>query len=354
MKCPNCGAENPQAQEECGGCGLIFAKWQKRAEAQAAGAAESPARQDENPGEGGGARSWLIGALLLVSAFTAALYTLPAGKDGKPAGPARLSPEPYRAEITALEEALYKEEPANFQDGQAVERAAAAIVNRLAASKKLMRGGRLESLTALAGLAGGEGLTFPANARRDWITMWERARSEIFEEADWFHAPLFFDPVVAAAADPAKLTIDLQRALAQTDALIAAARLETRTFVRRDVNLSNLKSDPENEPELERWRNWVEQWRGRVGSVAGLMPDPKLLPGKELQEAHRALDQVLGLLSAPANPGPGVFLGAGDPALNAVYLPGERSREEWLNTAENWLKYPRSLLAPEPQGAAGG
>jgi hypothetical protein len=42
MKCPNCGVEAPAGSEECGSCGIIFAKFKKKLEAIGAPAETPP------------------------------------------------------------------------------------------------------------------------------------------------------------------------------------------------------------------------------------------------------------------------------------------------------------------------
>lgn len=346
MKCPSCGVESAEGAAECPACGLIFAKWQKKAEAPAQPAA-APETDPAPAASGGGPGSWLVGLVLLAAtAGGAAYYFLqPAGaKDG----PKLISPEPYRAEIAALESALYKDEPANYQDAAAVEESARRLEAKLAGPRRLRAHGSLEKINMLAAMAGEGGLTYTSTARRDWITRWEDARSGLFEKAEWFHAPVFFDPGAAAAADPAKAAIDLRRVLGWTDRLIAEARAEISVFPKHDINLQNLKADPGNEAQLEQWRAWAQGWQARVSEAAAALPPPQNL-SEEQREAHRAMKQVLDLLAVPANPGAGVFLGLGDPAFSALYLPGESLRDNWLNTADNWLKYPRSLLDKTPR-----
>ena len=85
-------------------------------------------------------------------------------------------------------------------------------------------------------------------------------------------------------------------------------------------------------------------WQQRVSAAAASLPDPKTISGFELQEAHRAVSQVLALLAAPPDPGAGAFLTVTDPLYKARYLPERSSRESWLNNATNWLNYPRSIV----------
>lgn len=347
MKCPSCGVESAEGAAECPACGLIFAKWQKKAEGQAQPApAEAASGPAAAPAAGGGLWSWFLGFLLLAAtAGGAAYYFLqPAQPKG---GPGLISAEPYKAEITALEAALYKEEPPNYQDASAVERAASDIAGKMMVSRRLRGHPGVEKVSMLAAMTGEGGLTYTSTARREWITKWEEAREGLFEKAAWFHAPLFFNPEAAAAADPAKAAVDLQRVLGWMDRLISEARLETQVFPKHDINLQNLKAAQENQQHLEQWRAWAQGWQARVAEARAAMPDPQNL-NEEMREAHRAMTQVLDLLAVPANPGAGVFLGMGDPAFNALYLPGESLRDNWLNTADNWLKYPRSVLTKTP------
>lgn len=77
MKCPSCGAKNPDAAVECGACGVVFTKWRElkekeRREGEAALArmsAGEPAPAARNPWIGRGL------AIAFVVAWLSALAT---------------------------------------------------------------------------------------------------------------------------------------------------------------------------------------------------------------------------------------------------------------------------------------
>lgn len=342
MKCPNCGAENPDGSEDCRSCNIFFAKWQKRAEA--APRADEPPAAAPPASEGSSGRAVFLLAGLLAAAGIAALAykSLQPGEPRPGAG--LVSPAPYRGEIAALENALYKDEPANLQDAMAVENASGQLLQKLLVSRRLRRHESVEKLSILGAMVNSEGLTYAATARRDWTAEWEEIRDALFEKADWFHAPVFVSQAAAAAADQNLAGISMQRAVAWTDRLIAEARAETQQFGDEEVNLRNLKAGPANAARLESWRAWVPFWQQRVAAAASSLPDPKTLSAFELQETHRALSQVLALLASPPDPGAGAFLTVTDPLYKARYLPGRNSREPWLNNAANWMNYPRSIV----------
>lgn len=351
MKCPKCGFENPDGAEDCRSCGIFFAKWRKMAEAKAAAGEPAPAAETAPPESTGRSRSvlgWLLPALLLLGGVGGVVYKSMEPK--KTEDPRLLSPEPYREQILALEAALYKEEPANYQDAMAVEKAAGEMLEKYMTSRRLRRNDVMEKLSMLGSMAGGEQIAYSAMARREWITAWEDARGSLFEKAGWFHAPVFVNSEASAAADQNAVILSMQRSLSWADRLIAEGRAEIQAFGEKSVDLRTINSAPENKLNLEQWRLWVPGWQTRVNDAASSLPSPAVIASRELQDAHKSVSQVFGLLLDPPDPGAGAFLSPADPLYKARYLPDRRSRDGWLNTAENWLKYPREVV----QKAAGG
>lgn len=352
MKCPNCGFENPDGAEDCRSCGIFFAKWQKMADARAAAAAvkesATPAETappPENTGRSRGVLGLLAAALLLGGIAGLAYKFMP---PKKAESRRLLSPEPYREQILTLEAALYRDEPANYQDAMTVEKAAGEMLNKYMTSRRLRRNDVMEKLSMLGAMAGGEQIAYSAMARREWITAWEDARGSLFEKAGWFHAPVFVNSE-AAASDQNAVVLSLQRSLSWADRLIAEGRAEIQAFGEKSVDLRTLNSAPENKLRLDEWRLWIPGWQTRVNEAAASLPAPSTIASRELQDAHKSISQVFGLLLDPPDPGAGVFLSPADPLYKARYLPERRMRENWLNTAENWLKYPREMV----QKAAG-
>lgn len=346
MKCPNCGAENPDGSEDCRACNIFFAKWQKRA-AAAPQEEEPPAAAPPAREESSGRALFVLAGLLAAAGIAGLVYKALHPAEPK-AGAGLVSPAAYREEIAALESALYKDEPANLQDAMAIENASGRLVQKLTVSGRLRRHESVEGLSMLGTMVNSGGLAYTATARRDWTAKWEEIRGSLFEKADWFHPAVFVSP---AAADQNLAGLSMQRAVSWTDRLIAEARAETEQFGDGEVNLRTLKTSPESASRLENWRAWVPSWQQRVAAASSSLPDPNTLSAFEMQEAHRAVTKVLALLASPPDPGAGALLAETDPQYKASYLPDRSSREYWLNNAADWMSYPRSVVSkPAGQG----
>jgi hypothetical protein len=260
-----------------------------------------------------------------------------------------LDPEPYKAEIQALEEILYRDGPPQVADADALEFRSQALLDKLYSQFKLGPPeplARLENFSAAVSAAG-QALTFDPLARQDWIGLWEEARGAVFSPAPWFHVPLRIDAAVDALplADAA---LALQRVDADLAALIQSAEAETAPFGDKEINLASLKRDPEdkrpqNAQLLESYRAWAAGWVARVQQIISTLP-PFIQMPEPLRDAHRLLVRIGVELKAVPNAGPGLFLMASDPAFNALYLPRKYARDTWLGNVKNWLGQSRQMV----------
>lgn len=103
----------------------------------------------------------------------------------KPAGPVRLEPEPFRAEIETIESVLYRGDRLTFEDRDALARGLDALVGALRSRpqtepKRRARAG-MEEFLVLTGL----------DAERDRLDLlavrhrWQALRGEYFADAEW-------------------------------------------------------------------------------------------------------------------------------------------------------------------------
>ncbi|MBI5594834.1 MAG: hypothetical protein HY928_01965 [Elusimicrobia bacterium] len=331
MTCPNCAAPAEETAEECSACGVIFAKWKAKAEKAAA---EKAAEPEPAPVPPPPPPSTLRNTVILLSCLCVAVYAVyqavlrhvepPAEKVG-----VVIKPEAYRAQISAIEGALYKDAPGTLQDAQVLSNEASHLAGSLMEKhpgNPLVRdavGDIMEFSGAAA--AAGEGLTMPPNARLDWTRRWEGLRARRFEKAPWFHAP-----VTSADGPPPDFEKAAQRILTTANtlkALAAALPAELEGFGDSEVGLAGLKKGGADKERLERWRSWAAGWASRVDAALAGFPRPDEIPA-ELQGPYDELVRAAQDTRNPPNPGPRAFVSAAE--LRAVYLPGKEARDAWV------------------------
>lgn len=354
MKCPSCSAEGPDAAAECAACGVIFAKLKAKAEkaAPAAPAASKPAASG-------------LGDALVLLAFLGAVvyggYRLYESRVSPPPAEAKgvlVNPEPYKADILAIEAAVYQ----GSGSVQEVAAAAEAATNRIAEGLMRKHGRNPLARDAAADVmdfasrmaAAQESLGASPTARLEFVRAWETLRAKRFAPADWFHPPEAVKP--GAPPDFERASQSILTTSQNLKSLLAVASSEMEAFGEREVNLRrNDLEHPrpaedvegqwaaeekaarekaaaeaaEDQPRLEAWRAWVPSWQARVDSALTVFPEPSEIPN-ELQFAYESLVRAAGAARQPPNPGPGAFVSGAQ--LNALYLPDRRAREEWVRS----------------------
>lgn len=357
MRCPSCSAEGPDGAAECPACGVIFAKLKARAEK----AAPPPSAPAAAKPAGSGLGNALV-LLACLGAFVYGGYRFYEGRVSPPPTQAQgglVNPEPYKAEILAIEAAVYQ----GSGSVQEVAAAAEAATNRIAEGlmrkhghNPAARGAADDLMDFAARMVGAqESLGASPTARLEFVRAWETLRAKRFAQADWFHAPEAVKP--GAAPDFEKAAQSLLNAAMNLRALMDSVTSELDQFGERAVQLRSASSyeleNPrpaedvegqwaaenkaarkraaaeaaEDQPRLAAWRDWVPGWQARVDAAMTGFPQPSEIPN-ELHYAYESLVRAAGAARQPPNPGPGAFTSGSQ--LNALYLPDKRSREEWV------------------------
>lgn len=361
MKCPSCSAEVPEGPE-CASCGVIFAKLKARAEK----AASAPAAPAPAP-----APSGLGSVLVLLGCLSAVVYGGYRFYEDRVSPPPpteaqvpRIDSEAHKADVLAIEKAVY----AGEGSVQAVAADAEAAANRIVESLLRRRGSRAAQDAAAdvmefsARMAGAqESLGASPTARLEFVRAWETLRAKRFAPADWFHPPEAVKP--GEAPDFEKAAQRILNATMNLRALMAAAPGELAAFGEREVTLRRgdderprpaedvpgqwdemAKADraeaaaraDEDQKNLAAWRAWVPQWQARVDGTLADFPKPEEIPD-ELKDPYETLVRAGLAASNPPNPGAGVFLTASEPAAKALYLPSKHSRDAWHGNITAWL-----------------
>lgn len=360
MKCPNCSAEGPDAAVDCAACGVIFAKLKARAEKAAPAAPVAPAA----PAAAKPAASDLGGTLVLLAclgAFVYGGYRFYESRVSPPPAEAKgvlVNPEPYKADILAIEAAVYQ----GSGSVQEVAAAAEAATNRIAEGlmrkhgrNPLARDAAADVMDFAARMVGAqESLGASPTARLEFVRAWETLRAKRFAPADWFHPAEAVKP--GAPADFERAAQSILTTSQNLRAFLASASSEMEAFGEREVNLRRddferprpaedvegqwaaeekaarekaAAAAAEDQPHLAAWRAWVPAWQARVDAALTDFPQPSEIPN-ELHDAYESLVRAAGAARQPPNPGPGAFVSGAQ--LNALYLPSKRSREEWVRS----------------------
>lgn len=359
MKCPACSAEVPEAAE-CAGCGVIFAKLKARAEKAAAPPMPAAVPAPKPSGLGG--------TLTIVLALGAVVYGGYRAYEAKvsppPAGPkgALINSEAHKADIQAIERAVYSGQGSVQETAAAAEAATNRIVESLLRKRANPAAQRAadDVMQFAARMVGAqESLGASPTARLEFVRAWETLRAERFSQADWFHPPEAVKP--GAPPDFERAAQRLLTTSQSLKTLLASAPAEMEAFGDGEVTLR--RDDLEHprpaedvdgqwaaeekaarekaraeaadgQTRLAAWRAWVPTWQARADAALSDFPKPDEIPN-ELQFAYESLVRAAGAARQPPNPGAGVFTSGA--ALNALYLPDRRSREEWVQGVSRWL-----------------
>lgn len=207
-------------------------------------------------------------------------------------GPDRLDPEPYRAQIGAVERLLYRATPAALGDGDrvaaALEELAQAIVQSAADPLLRQRGLRLYEAVGLASGLGDAGYALPdlGLVRAEW----EKSRDALFSPAPWLgrvDAPAA--PAERASRPAQPESADLVRV---RHAARRLARLtdegESEVLALGEPKYAPPSFDATARAQIEGWNIWARRWNARLDDA--LLGLPARLPANadsELRLAHR-------------------------------------------------------------------
>jgi len=179
MVCPNCSSACPDGALECRACGVIFSKLKTKAE-------KAPVR----------ASSTLGSTLILLACLCTGLYgayRIYVRRIAPPlSGPkgVRLNPEDYKADILAVDKAVYERQGSVQKAAAAAEAAArriAASVTQKYADDPQARDAAADILEFASRMAGPQESLGASSSRLESARAWETLRAKRFAEAGWFH-----------------------------------------------------------------------------------------------------------------------------------------------------------------------
>ncbi len=207
-------------------------------------------------------------------------------------GPDRLDPEPYRAQIRAVESLLYRATPAALGDGDrvaaALEELAQAIVQSAAHPLTRQRGLRLYEAVGLASGLGDAGYALPdlGLVRAEW----EKSRDALFAPAPWLGRADATTAPIEPASRPAQLeSADLVRVRHAAHRLARLAdEGEAEVRALGEPKYAPPYFDATARAQIEAWSIWARRWNARLDDA--LLGLPARLPANadsELRLAHR-------------------------------------------------------------------
>lgn len=366
MKCPSCSAEGPDGAAECAACGVIFAKL--KAKAEKAAAAPTPAPAPAPPPSGLGSTVAILLSLCVVVYGGYRVYESRVSPEPEKAKGALINPESFKADIQALEKAVYEGSGSVQEVAATAEAAANRIAERVLSKRSrnpLVQDAAADVMDFASRMAAAqESIGASPTARLEFVRAWETLRVKRFAPADWYHPAEAVKP--GEAPDFEKAAQRILNAAMNLRALMAAAPAELDQFGERAVQLRSAAEDDmehprpaedvpgqwddlnkadkaeragraaEDQKRLEAWRAWVPQWRARVDGVLADFPKPEEIPDA-LKFPYEDLVRAAQEARAPPDPGAGAFLMANEPAAQALYLPSKQSRDAWCENVTRWL-----------------
>jgi len=272
-------------------------------------------------------------------ALVAGLLSLSACSGGSGSGSssaqAQFDPEVYRAEIQAVEAVLYKQSPPDYADPG---RAAAALTQLFDAidhnEPDRTKRQRAQTLMFLSSRADQTDVGYAAPSLRATRDEWEKARHELFGDADWFRTS---SPDVAAAQTrtvprPTEGQVyELTRVIDRLDDVVRDGRRECDQL-----------GEPVYEPgfegaegrvQVERWGRFAIEWNERLDDTAKSFPAAPALDGDvDFTMAYQGISNAFSELRA-------VPVGVGDWATPFAY-----QWQQHFASAEAYLSEARTRL----------
>lgn len=207
-------------------------------------------------------------------------------------GPDRLDPEPYRAQIRAVETLLYRATPAALGDGDraaaALEELAQAIAQSAADPLARQRGLRLYDAVGLASGLGDAGYALPdlGLVRAEW----EKSRDALFAPAPWLGRADAPTAPAARAASPARVEsgdrVRVRHAARRLARLADEGEAEVRAL--GEPKYAPPAFDATARAQIEGWNIWARRWNARLDdALLGLPVRLAANADSELRVAHR-------------------------------------------------------------------
>jgi hypothetical protein len=262
----------------------------------------------------------------------------PTGTDAAPppgTSAVRIDPDPFRQQITAIEELLYPTGPSGSVSSARVASAARRLADTVrarggsAAIQAFDRIGAFASELETERGAGFGGLDLPA-ARASW----EGTRDEVFRPADWFagsEAEQQERELVVASGSGRSFRIAISQLADRIDDLISSGRDEIDLI--REIDDTTPEDSAQADQIREEWQRWSRDWLERVQQVAHSLPQrPGVGSAEPAVLAHRALAKAVQNLQlvAVASAGSGI--------------PSRSERAQRLDAAEAAVAEARARL----------
>lgn len=253
----------------------------------------------------------------------------------------QIDAEPYRELLEEVEELLYQEHAPTYKDTEAIQKAVRDLTLEL--QKNTGRQMKNKAIRFMyfgenIGTEGGIGYgPMTPSARRRWIGEWETIVKEIFLPVDWLQGMQQREKMDSDSTKTA-----LTDLLDELENMVSNIEPDMEQFGSTYVNMQNI-SQGNGQERLEQWRDWVNDWIYQVDQAASNLPDGFSIPNN-LKAAYENTEFAIRRMKEVPNPGAGVFLGAGDERLNAVYLPDTHSRQTWLKDIDRIIKQARSYI----------
>lgn len=246
--------------------------------------------------------------------------------------PSKLSPEPYRNEITALEEELYRDAPAGFDDGDRISELAADLSMAVRGNgrnrRKQLAFRKLFDYAGSVGARTGVGYTTPnlVELRSDW----EEVRGEVFAGAAWFQQSSSALNASQTPAAPEANPVVVRQLKQHADELEGLIRYGQRSA----LAIPEAGVDAARDAETE-WRNWTSAWERRLESAVrygprSLGPRPEVNVALAYQELQQLVNE---LRLVPRT------------AATTTTIPFKYEREQHFVNATRHLRSARDYLA---------
>ncbi len=252
--------------------------------------------------------------------------------------PTKLDPEPYRAQIVALEECLYRDSPAGFDDGDRVSELAAALSMTVRGDGRNRR--RQLAFQKLFDYAGSVGArTDVGYTQPNLVELrngWEELRESLFSDADWLRqsSAALTASQTPAAPDANPLVVrQLTQFAGELEGLIRSGRRAALAIPEAGVDAA-LGTRQAREAEQE-WHDWSESWKRRLESAVRYGPRSiGSSPERNVTFAYQELQQVLRELRlVPMT------------AATTTTIPFKSERERHFESASHHLRSAREYLA---------
>lgn len=224
-----------------------------------------------------------------------------AGGSGEEAASRRnlIDPAPYRAEIETLERVLYKTSPPGYGDYDLVASMLVRLYERVSEGVASPMGrGLVDEILFLASHAdiGESGYAFPdLKPMRD---RWEKIRSELFVDADWFAAG--GSGIDAAQQRPVPTVTDQQvyeltRVIERIEKLVEDGRERCDELGEPEYSIE--APGLAGRTQINKWHQWARVWSDDIDHVAGFLPRAPAWDGEPdfamaYQEIGRASNEL--------------------------------------------------------------